>query len=152
MTSEPRMPNGISFCGFFASWAAVETASNPIYAKNTTLAPRMMPDHPYCPKCPRFFGIKGCQFAIMCAGWANAYTVAMPMKNSTTDTLIITAALLKFADSRTPTTRTAVTTTIAHIAKISTLADNRCPNSVSVMDGVGLNGIRMPKYPSRLLT
>ena len=30
MTSDPRMPMGMSFCGFFASCAAVETASNPI--------------------------------------------------------------------------------------------------------------------------
>ena len=30
------MPIGMSRCGFFASCAAVETASNPIYAKNIT--------------------------------------------------------------------------------------------------------------------
>ena len=30
ITSEPRMPMGISFCGFFASCAAVETASKPM--------------------------------------------------------------------------------------------------------------------------
>src|SRR5690242_20771844 len=57
--SDPRMPNGKSFCGFLDSCAAVETASNPIYAKNTTLAPRMIPDQPYSPKCPRFFGMNG---------------------------------------------------------------------------------------------
>src|SRR5215472_8596480 len=152
ITSDPRMPNGRSFCGFFASCAAVETASKPIYAKKTTLAPRIMPDHPYSPKCPRFFGMNGCQFADMCAGCPKAYTVAMPMKNSTTDTLIITAALLKFADSRTPTTSTVVTTMIAQNAKISTFAENGCPNKFSATEGVGLNGIRMPKYPNRLLT
>jgi len=38
------MPMGISLCGFFASCAAVETASKPIYAKKITAAPRAMPD------------------------------------------------------------------------------------------------------------
>ena len=30
ITSEPRMPIGMSRCGFLASWAAVETASKPM--------------------------------------------------------------------------------------------------------------------------
>ena len=30
MRSEPMMPIGMSFCGFFASWAAVLTASKPM--------------------------------------------------------------------------------------------------------------------------
>ena len=30
MPSEPSMPMGMSRCGFFASWAAVDTASNPM--------------------------------------------------------------------------------------------------------------------------
>ena len=30
MASEPMMPTGMSFCGFLASCAAVETASKPI--------------------------------------------------------------------------------------------------------------------------
>ena len=34
------MPIGMSFFGFLASWAAVETASKPIKAKKTTAAPR----------------------------------------------------------------------------------------------------------------
>ena len=42
MTSEPRMPIGMSRFGFLASCAAVDTASNPMKAKNTTpAAPRM---------------------------------------------------------------------------------------------------------------
>ncbi len=100
-----------------------------------------MPDHPYCPKCPRFFGMKGCQFADICAGCPKANIVAIPIKKSTTDTLIITAALLKFADSRTPTTSTVVTTMIAQNAKMSTFADKACPNRVMEIEGVGLNGI-----------
>src|SRR5579875_3690306 len=78
--------------------------------------------------------------------------VAIPMKNKTTETLIITAALLKFADSRTPTTRTVVTTMIAQNAKMSTFADSACPNRFIDTEGFGLNGMRMPKYPSKLLT
>ena len=31
--SEAMIPMGRSRCGFFASWAVVETASNPMYAK-----------------------------------------------------------------------------------------------------------------------
>ena len=46
------MPIGMSRYGFFASWAAVETASNPMYAKNMTPAPRRMPLHPNSPKLP----------------------------------------------------------------------------------------------------
>jgi len=30
IASEPRMPMGMSRCGFFDSWAAVETVSNPM--------------------------------------------------------------------------------------------------------------------------
>ena len=30
ISSDPMMPMGMSFCGFFASWAAVLTASNPM--------------------------------------------------------------------------------------------------------------------------
>ena len=42
MASEPRMPIGMSRLGFFASCAAVDTASKPMNAKNTTPpAPRI---------------------------------------------------------------------------------------------------------------
>jgi hypothetical protein len=46
--SDPRMPNGMSFFGFFVSCAAVDTASNPMNAKKTTpAAPRMPMMPPY---------------------------------------------------------------------------------------------------------
>ena len=45
-TNEPNIPIGISLLGFFASWAAVDTASNPMNAKNTTAAPPSTPPHP----------------------------------------------------------------------------------------------------------
>jgi hypothetical protein len=46
MISEPRMPMGMSLRGLRASWPAVETASKPMYAKNTIMAARMMPSMP----------------------------------------------------------------------------------------------------------
>ena len=49
----------MSRCGFRASWAAVETASKPMYAKKITAAPRMMPDQPNSPNVPVFGGISG---------------------------------------------------------------------------------------------
>src|SRR5215469_16562948 len=112
----------------------------------------MMPDHPYCPKCPVFGGINGCQLATMCDQCPNAKTPANPIKNRTIATLIITAALVKLADSRTPITRTAVITTIAESAKTSTCALSVCPNNVRWSAGVGSNGSFVPKKPSRLLT
>ena len=62
MTREPRILMGMSFWGFLASWAAVLTESNPMYAKNMSPAPRRMPDQP--PNCPLFAGMKGCQLAV----------------------------------------------------------------------------------------
>ena len=52
MPNETKMPIGISFLGFLASCAAVDTASKPIKAKKTTPAPLMMPDIPYLPNQP----------------------------------------------------------------------------------------------------
>jgi len=46
ITSEPNIPIGKSFLGFFVSCAAVETASNPIKAKNTTPAAPNIPNIP----------------------------------------------------------------------------------------------------------
>ena len=48
------MPMGRSRCGFFVSSAVVETASNPMKAKNTMAAPLITPVNP--------FGANGCQF------------------------------------------------------------------------------------------
>ena len=46
MTSDPMMPIGMSRIGRLASCAAVETASKPMKAKNTTAAPRTTPEKP----------------------------------------------------------------------------------------------------------
>ena len=46
INSEAMIPIGKSRCGFFASCAVVETASNPIYAKKMYAAPAPMPEKP----------------------------------------------------------------------------------------------------------
>ena len=74
--SEPGMPMGISRLGFLASCAAVDTASNPMYAKKMTPAPRRTPDHPNEPKVPVFSGRKGCQLMAGSSGWWSR--VALP--------------------------------------------------------------------------
>src|SRR4051812_3857027 len=63
MTSEPRMPMGMSLRGSFASWPAVETASKPMYAKKTMVAARMMPSQPNWFSTPVGSGMNGCQLA-----------------------------------------------------------------------------------------
>ncbi len=110
------MPIGMSFCGLRASCAVVETASNPIYAKKITLAPLSTPDQPKWPKWPVFGGMNGCQLAAAIAGCLLTKIAASAMNTSTTETLIITIAEFRFADSFTPTTRIVVITRIASSA------------------------------------
>src|SRR2546427_7535308 len=96
-SSDPMMPIGMSFCGFFASCAAVLTASNPMYAKNTIAAPAMTPLQPYSPG-PSFGGMNGFQFAEVTA------CAAPKMKSSTTASFTNTMPLLTAADYLMPTT------------------------------------------------
>src|SRR6266550_6072981 len=103
MSSEPMMPTGMSFCGVLASCAAVLTASNPMYAKNTMPAPVITPVQPNSPRVPVFGDMKGCQFAGLMA------CAAPTMNNSTTATLTNTMTLLTLADSLMPTTSSVVT-------------------------------------------
>src|SRR5207248_11512790 len=103
ISSEPMMPIGMSFCGFFASCAAVLTASNPMYAKNTRPAPAITPVQPNAPRSPVLGGMKGCQLAGFTA------RTAATMKSRTTATLMKTMTLLTFADSLMPTTSRVVT-------------------------------------------
>ena len=49
-TKEPKIPIGMSRFGFFASCAAVDTASKPIKAKNTMAAPPTIPPQPQVKK------------------------------------------------------------------------------------------------------
>ena len=102
------MPMGMSRFGFFDSCAAVDTASKPIYAKKITAAPRHTPDHPKCPKPPRFGGTNGCQFAFSSSGRVTSVYPPTPMNTSSTATFTTTMKLLKFADSLMPTISTVV--------------------------------------------
>jgi hypothetical protein len=94
--SEPRMPIGMSRCGFFASPAAVDTASKPTYEKNTMVAARKMPPQPNVPG-PSEAGMNGCQLAGLITWMAKA-------RNSRiTVTLIVTMIELTNADCVMPT-------------------------------------------------
>src|ERR1041384_5856334 len=96
---EPRMPIGMSRWGRFASCAAVETASNPMYAKKTSPAPRSTPDQPKVPHSPVLGGMKGFQFdGLRCESPTAMITRTMV-------TLRSTITLLTPADSLIPITR-----------------------------------------------
>src|SRR5262249_9462156 len=120
--SEPKMPIGMSFCGFFASCAAVETASNPIYAKNTTLAPRNTPDQPKEPNDPVFGGRKSCQLACDSAGCFSKKGRATAINVKTAINFTKTIPVLNFADSLIPMIRISVTAMIAKKATRLNLA------------------------------
>src|SRR5678810_775039 len=90
MANEDRMPIGMSRCGFFASCAAVDTASKPMYEKNTIDAPRNTPPQPKWP-CPSDGGTNGCQFA----GLTNCRLNAMNIKITTS----LIATMIAFTDA-----------------------------------------------------
>src|SRR6476469_1944953 len=96
MASDPRIPIGMSRCGFFDSCAAVETASNPLYAKNLTPAQRRMRDHPKCPNDPVFGGMNGDRLSRL------TYAAPATTKMTRTIDLITTRTVLVFADWRMP--------------------------------------------------
>ena len=91
------MPIGMSRCGFFASCAAVETASNPIYAKKMMPAACTTPLQPKWPNVPVFGGMNGTQFA------PSTTNMPKPMNRMITATLIATTIALKRADWWMPT-------------------------------------------------
>ena len=86
----------MSRCGFFASCAAVETASKPMYAKNTIDAARNTPGQPKCPLASSG-GTNGCQFA----GLTNCSENAT--KSRITTSLIATTTAFSDADCVMPT-------------------------------------------------
>ena len=107
------MPKGMSFCGLRASEAAVETVSNPKYAKKRIEAARSTPCQPYA-KPPSFGGTSGCQ---LCGSMAPAPTAT---NVASTNVLTTTRMLLTNADSETPSTSTTPITAVA--ATATTLA------------------------------
>src|SRR6266403_508306 len=70
------IPIGKSRCGFFVSSAVVDTASNPMNAKNTMAAPLITPPNP--------LGMKGCQLVGL------TRNAPKEMTNMTTATLVTT--------------------------------------------------------------
>src|SRR5208337_1015619 len=110
------MPMGISFCGLIDSWATVETASKPIYAKKTTAAPRTIPLQPYSPG-PRLGGMKAA-VGLLGVTQFEALTNQAParMKITITRSFTATIALFTLADSLIPITRRIETKTIIKTA------------------------------------
>ena len=99
---------GISLFGFFASCAAVETASKPMNAKNTIAAPPNTPPHPHLknPSCP------GVPSGIINGVWFSGLINCQPktINNNTMATLINTMIPLSLADSCVPLINTMVNT------------------------------------------
>src|SRR5687768_11548480 len=95
------MPNGMSFAGFFVSSAAVDTASNPMYAKKMIAAAALTPLNPLGEKPPvaGLFQLSGL-----------IRNTPMARKNRMIPTLSTTIALVVLADSLMPMTRMIVTT------------------------------------------
>ena len=131
----------MSFCGFFASCAAVETASKPMKAKNTTPAPRRMPLQPYFPNSPVFAGISGCQLAVLMK------KAPSPMKATTTTSFTATMMLLSRADSLVPMTSKAVMAAMISAAGRLTMAVAVLPSAnVTAVPGAAakVGGMVMP--------
>src|SRR6187551_3842669 len=110
MISEPRMPMGMSLRGFFASCPAVDTASKPMYAKNTIVAARMTPFMPNWFSTPVGSGMNGCQLS----GFTKNAPTAMNAR--ITVTLMATMMLLTVADSDTPRISSMVTASVMNTA------------------------------------
>ena len=110
MPSDIRIPRGIVFCGLTASWAVVTKASNPIYAKKTTAAPRKIPLQPNEPNSPVFSGIYGTQFVV------SIYDNPKPIKRRITATLTMTKMLFSFEEFCVPRRWKAVSRAIIQTA------------------------------------
>ena len=142
------MPNGMSRCGFFASCAVVDTASKPMYAKKMIAPPRITPLHPNSPNVPVLAGTNGVQFDGMMNQTA-PITIAI-----TTPTLIATMIVLIDADSRMPTTSSAVTAITSRIAGRLTIAvTGSPPGTATSVPGAALSaaGNGIPRSRNRLV-
>ena len=129
ISTVPTSASGTVRCGSRASPAAVETASKPMKAKNSTPAPRRTPDSPNSPNAPSLGGTNGVQFAVL--------TKKIPTRTTSRSepTLSATIALLAFADSREPRTS-------SHVQPATTSTAGRLTGPVS--------GTWMPTEASRL--
>src|SRR6185437_6126359 len=143
ITSDTMMPIGMSRCGFRASCAAVDTASNPMNAKKITPAPRSTPLHPKTPKWPSLGGTNGCQFARLMYAAPNA------TNNSSTTTLMITITVLSPADSRMPMMRsTEIASTTSAASTLNTPCTVLPPGSVTTDPGGPAHRAEMPNPKS----
>src|SRR6476660_174728 len=98
--SEPRMPIGMSRFGFLASCAAVDTASKPMNAKNTTpAAPRipMMPPNGCVIPSDVVYVVGDGMYGVWFAGFMKPQPMTITI--STMDTFVTTMMLLTVADS-----------------------------------------------------
>src|SRR5260221_13306963 len=147
------MPTGMSRCGFLASCAAVDTASNPMKAKNTTpAAPRMPMMPPYgcvTPSCVVYVVAAG-MYGVWLAGFM--YPQPMMITATTMVTFVMTIRLLTQADSCVP--RTSNSDRISRMATAGTFimpctAVFDC--IVSKGEGLHANGTCSPTNDSTLL-
>src|SRR5439155_20558551 len=137
----------MSFCGLRDSCAATDTASNPMYAKKITPAPRRTPLHPYWPNEPAFSGMKGCQLAALTNEAPPTITI------STTATFTMTITVLTFADSLMPTTIRTVTAAVMSTAGRLITASGLQPATLMSVQGAAAidTGKLMPTKSCRKL-
>src|SRR3954468_6438632 len=103
IASDPRMPIGMSRLGLMVSCAAVDTASNPMYAKNTTPAAPTMPQNPPNACVTPWLSttsVAGGMYGVWLAG--SMKPQPSTMIRITIATLVITIRLLTNADSFMP--------------------------------------------------
>src|SRR5438128_8978586 len=108
--SDAMMPRGMSRCGFFASSAAVLTASNPMYEKKMIAAPTLMPFNPF-----------GAKLGVVHSS-GRMYLSPTNRNNPMIPTLIATITVFTRADSLVPMTRSQVMrATIASAGRLKTI-------------------------------
>jgi hypothetical protein len=108
ITSDPRMPIGMSRAGFLVSCAAVDTASKPMKAKNTTpAAPRtpITPPNGWVTPSGVVYVVAAGMNGTWLAGFMNPQP--MPITISTIATFVMTMTPLTNADSAVPRMRIA---------------------------------------------
>ena len=108
--SDAMMPRGMSRCGFFASSAAVLTASNPMYEKKMIAAPTLMPFKPF-----------GAKLGVVHSS-GRMYLRPTNRNSPMMPTLIATMTVFTRADSLVPMTRSQVmSATMASAGRLKTM-------------------------------